>query len=188
MNKKILLHTCCGPCATASVERLLDEGWQVELFYSNSNINTPDEYKKRLEGVIKTAEYFKVGWTQDEYLHDAWLSAVKGLEAEPEKGSRCGVCFEFSLARTAVAAAAGNYSGYSTTLTISPHKNSKLLFKIGAETGNFIERDFKKKDGFGRSIELSKRLGLYRQQYCGCEFSLRQRLDQEGSTTEYMKK
>ncbi len=187
MDKKILLHTCRGPCATASVERLLDDGWEVDLYYSNSNIDTLDEYRRRLDGVIKTADYFHVNWIEDEYLHSQWLSAVEGLESEPERGSRCGVCFEFSLARTA-AAAAGNYSGYSTTLTISPHKNSKLLFNIGHEYGNYLEWDFKKKDGFKRSIELSKELGLYRQQYCGCEFSLQQRLAQDGSTTKYMKK
>ncbi|MBI9105376.1 MAG: epoxyqueuosine reductase QueH [Spirochaetales bacterium] len=169
-DKKLLLHTCCGPCATASVERLLDEGWAVDLFYSNSNILSYDEYQRRLEGVLKIAGYFKVGLVEDEYDHDAWLCEIKGLEAEPEKGSRCGVCFEYSLGRTA--AVSGGYSGWATTLTISPHKNSKLIFEIGKKAGGFIEYDFKKKNGFARSIELSKKLDLYRQQYCGCEFSM----------------
>jgi hypothetical protein len=170
MNKKILLHTCCGPCATASVERLLEEGWQVDLFYSNSNIATEDEYRRRLEGVVKTADFFNVNWIADEYLHDAWLSGITGMESEPEKGRRCGVCFNYSLGRTS--AAASGYDGFSTTLTISPHKNSKLIFEIGNSAGKFVEYDFKKKNGFKRSIELSKKLELYRQQYCGCEFSM----------------
>jgi len=170
-DKKILLHTCCGPCATASVERLLEDGWEVDLFYSNSNINTPDEYRRRLDGVIKTADYFGLQWHEDEYLHDAWLKTVEGFENEPERGRRCGLCFKYSLSRTAAASICG-YNGYSTTLTISPHKNSKLLFEIGNSEGNFIEYDFKKKNGFFRSIELSKQLELYRQQYCGCEFSM----------------
>ena len=186
-EKKILLHVCCGPCATASIERLLEDGWKVDLFYSNSNISPRDEYDKRLEGVKKTAEYFGVGWSEDQYDHDAWLSAVAGFEAEPERGARCGICFEFGLGRTAEKARQLGYDGFTSTLSISPHKNSRVLFSAGhaAETGKaepegvlesrpvFVEYDFKKKNGFKRSTDLAIEIGLYRQNYCGCEFSIR---------------
>lgn len=171
-GKKILLHVCCGPCATASIERLLADDWIVDLFYSNSNIATREEYLKRLEGVIRTAEYFGVQVIEDEYRHDKWLTAVKGLEAEPERGGRCTVCFGYNLGRTAETALNG-YDGFTTTLTVSPHKNSSVIFNTGKLLGkNFIEYDFKKKDGFKRSIQLASELGLYRQNFCGCEFSV----------------
>ena len=172
-GKRILLHTCCGPCASASVERLLEDGWAVDMYYSNSNIATRDEFLKRLEGAAAVAEYFGVGFIEDGYEHLKWLAAVRGYEDQPEKGSRCGICFDFSLGRTAAYAAACGYDGFTTTLTISPHKSSDLLFRTGRSKGPFIEYDFKKKNGFARSIELSKELDLYRQQFCGCEFSIR---------------
>ena len=172
MNKgKILLHTCCGPCATASVERLLGEGWSVDMFFSNSNINSLDEYRLRLDAAADVAAHFGVKLIDDGYNHSAWLDSVRGYESEPEKGGRCAICFGYSFRRTA--AAVSGYDGFTSTLSISPHKNSAVIFKTGTEAGPFIEYDFKKKNGFGRSIELSKQLGLYRQAYCGCEFSIR---------------
>lgn len=173
VNKRILLHVCCGPCATASIERLLEDDWAVDLFYSNSNISPKDEYDKRLEGIVKTAEYFNVSWFADSYDHDSWLSAVSGLENEPERGLRCGACFNYSLGRTASRAEKDGYDGFTTSLSISPHKDSKLLFEKGYGAGKFIEYNFKKKNGYKRSIELAEDIGLYRQNYCGCEFSIR---------------
>ena len=178
---RMLLHVCCGPCATSSIERLLNDGWKVDLFYSNSNIYPRVEYEKRLEGVKKTAEYFGIEWFADDYSHEDWLEAVRGYENEPEKGRRCARCFGYSLSRTAERAGAGGYSGFCTTLTVSPHKISKVLFSEGHsaaaavedENCRYIEYDFKKKDGYKRSIELAKEIGLYRQNYCGCEFSMR---------------
>lgn len=172
-DKKILLHVCCGPCATASIERLLEDDWIVDLFYSNSNISPKDEYDKRLEGVKLTAEYFGLEWIADEYKHEDWLAAVAGLEAEPERGERCGVCFGYSFTRAALYAESGGYDGFTTSLSISPHKDSKLLFEKGFGAGKFIEYNFKKKDGYKRSLELADEIGLYRQNYCGCEFSIR---------------
>ncbi len=171
-SDRILLHVCCGPCATSSIERLLEDDWKVDLFYSNSNISTYDEYLKRLEGVMKVADYFKIDWFEDEYMHPSWLKAVAGLEAEPERGRRCDRCFGFSLARTAFIAEQGQYKGFTSTLSVSPHKNSARLFEAGKTAGNYIEYDFKKKDGYKRSIELAGELGLYRQNFCGCEFSI----------------
>ena len=172
-KRKILLHVCCGPCATASIERLLSDGWEVDLFFSNSNLASIDEYYLRLEAAEKTAEHFGLKLTADEYDHDAWLDAVKGLEAEPEKGGRCSVCFAFSLERTARAAESDTYDGFTTSLSISPHKNSSVIFSNGRAAGDFIEYNFKKNEGFKRSIELSEQLDLYRQDFCGCEFSIR---------------
>ena len=177
-GKRMLLHVCCGPCATSSAERLLNEGWEVDLFYSNSNIFPESEYDKRLEGVRRTAEWFGLKWFEDRYDHEDWLAAVAGYESEPEKGARCGICFGYSLNRTAESAAAGGYDGFCTTLTVSPHKVSGVLFQKGAAVAGekgvrFHEYDFKKKDGYKRSILLSDKIGLYRQNYCGCEFSMR---------------
>ena len=170
-SQRILLHVCCGPCATASIERLIEDGWQVDLFFSNSNILSRAEYDKRLESAEKTAEYFKLKLLNDAYDHQLWLNAIKGLEDEPERGARCSVCFGYSLRRTAEAADAGGYDGFTTTLSISPYKDSSVLFSSGNSAGRFIEYNFKKKDGFKRSLELSKELNLYRQGFCGCEFS-----------------
>ena len=172
-RKKILLHVCCGPCATASIERLLEDDWSIDLYYSNSNISPPEEYAKRLDGVIKTADYFGLNWIEDKRDHDAWLKSVEGLENEPERGARCAACFTYSLGRAAAFSAAEAYDGYTTSLSISPHKDSMLLFDIGKAAGNFIEYNFKKRDGYRRSIALAKEIGLYRQNYCGCEFSIR---------------
>ena len=178
-RKRILLHVCCGPCATASIERLVEDGWIVDLYYSNSNISPREEYLKRLEGVQKTAEYYRLKIIEDEYNHDAWLSSVKGFENEPERGDRCAVCFGYSLGRTAAYAASRAYEGFTTSLSISPYKDSKTLFRIGDEAGGFIEYNFKKREGYKRSIELAEKIGLYRQHYCGCEFSYRDLLKRQ---------
>jgi predicted adenine nucleotide alpha hydrolase (AANH) superfamily ATPase len=175
-NKEmILLHICCAPCGSASVERLLRENREVTLFFSNSNIFPKEEYLKRLKYAEKLASHFNVPLIKDDYEHDRWLIFIAGLEDEPEKGSRCRKCFYFNLENTARKAAGLGIKEFTTTLTISPHKDSGLIFEAGGTFEGFREYDFKKKDGFRRSIELSKELDLYRQDYCGCEFSLADR-------------
>lgn len=170
---KILLHTCCGPCASASLERLLEEKHDVTLFFSNSNIAPEAEFYKRAKYAQQLADAFKTKLIVDEYDHKAWLSFIKGFESEPEKGLRCPLCFEFSMNRTQLACEKYGFNHFSTTLTVSPHKNSKILLKTGEQFADYYHVDFKKRDGFKRSIELSEELGLYRQSYCGCEFSMR---------------
>ena len=170
---KILVHICCAPCATASVERVLLDGFEPVLFFCNSNIWPRDEYEKRLSAARVLAEKLEVVIEEDQYDHDAWLEKIQGLENEPEKGARCLKCFEFSLARTAELAARLGIPKFCTTLTVSPHKVSRLIFEIGAQFAGFEPIDFKKKDGFMRSLQLSKEMELYRQNYCGCEFSIR---------------
>ncbi|MGN0854115.1 MAG: epoxyqueuosine reductase QueH [Kiritimatiellia bacterium] len=172
---KVLLHTCCGPCASACVPRLKAEGHEVTMFYSNSNIDTAGEFEKRRVAAARLAAADGVELVVDDYDHAAWLEAVaKGLESEPEKGARCAKCFRFSLSRTAKFAAAHGYEAFTSSLTVSPHKDSSVVFAQGdALSPDFLSADFKKKEGFKLSVRRAKELGLYRQTYCGCEFSRR---------------
>jgi len=170
-KKDILLHVCCAPCAAPCCERLLDEGYGVTLFFSNSNIDSFSEYEKRLGEVRRLADIMNIFLELDEYDHSSWLDSVKGLEAEPEKGLRCTQCFNYNLKRSSVRAEALGIGSFATTLTVSPHKNSKTIFDAGSALPGFVPIDFKKNNGFARSMELSKKYNFYRQNYCGCEFS-----------------
>lgn len=172
-DKKILLHVCCANCATACVESLKADGYEIALFFSNSNIDTREEFDKRAQDARKLAHHTGLTIYEDPYRHDLWLDAIKGLEKEPEKGARCRKCFEFNLARVAEKSGKLGFPSFTTTLTVSPHKISRVIFEIGQYFKGFCDIDFKKKDGFKRSLEQSRKLGLYRQDYCGCEFSKR---------------
>lgn len=168
----VLLHVCCAGCAAACIDRLLANGYHVSLFYSNSNINTEDEFLKRREDALKLSTITGLKIYEDPYDHQAWLKVISGFENEPEKGERCKRCFEYNLGRTAQKAAELNIPHFTTTLTVSPHKISKVLFSIGERFPGFLPLDFKKQDGFKRSMELSRKYEFYRQSYCGCEFSI----------------
>ncbi|MBR6470462.1 MAG: epoxyqueuosine reductase QueH [Victivallales bacterium] len=172
--RPLLLHCCCGPCSTACVERLLAEGRACRLYFSNSNLDSEGEFNLRLENLRKVAVHYGLGEVQiDAYDHRGWLSQVSqvpGYAQCREGGARCAKCFAWSLSRAAQAAAAQGMN-FATSLTVSPHKNSRMLLSIGAEHSHFEPYDFKKSDGFLRSLRLSRQLGLYRQSYCGCEFS-----------------
>lgn len=182
-KRRILLHSCCGPCSTACIERLLPD-YNVTIFYYNPNITDRDEYEKRKANQIKFIEAFnedvpeedRVIFIEGEYLPEDFFDVAKGLEDCPEGGERCTECFKLRLDRTAKAATVMGYPIFGTTLTVSPHKNYQLISAIGTELADvyeleFLDMDFKKKAGFQRSIELSKKYELYRQNYCGCEFS-----------------
>ena len=186
----VLLHACCGPCASACEPQLKEEGHDVVLFFSNCNIDTREEFEKRLAEVRKLAAADGVAVVADDYDHADWLEQVaKGFEREPEKGARCARCFRYSLARAAAWAAAHGFDAFTTSLTVSPHKVSPVVFAAGQDAAwtvstatcgggaaaapKFLEVDFKKKNGFLRSLKRSEELGLYRQSYCGCEFSKR---------------
>jgi predicted adenine nucleotide alpha hydrolase (AANH) superfamily ATPase len=171
---RLLLHICCAPCATHAVRRL-GEDYAVTGFFSNSNIAPREEYERRLDNARRLAALCGIPLLEDGYDHDAWRETVRGLEDEPERGRRCAACFRFNLARTAAYAAAHGFDRFTTTLTISPHKDSRAIFAIGRSLGPFLEVDLKKQDGFLKSRELSREYGLYRQDYCGCEFSARGR-------------
>jgi epoxyqueuosine reductase len=170
-QETILLHVCCAPCSTAVVERLQEQGYDVNLFFSNSNIHPKEEYEKRLEEARKIASIKGLELIVDQYDHQSWLYHIQGLENEPERGKRCLKCFEYNLGRTAVMAQQLGIPGFTTTLTVSRHKPSREIFSIGSTLQGFLALDFKKQDGYARSIALAKQLELYRQGYCGCEFS-----------------
>lgn len=172
-KEEILLHVCCAPCAAPCCERLLDEGRKVTLFFSNSNIDTGDEFEKRLGEIRRLADIMDVFLEVDGYEHGSWLDSVKGLENEPEKGRRCVQCFKYNLKRSAERASTLGIGSFATTLTVSPHKNSKTIFEAGSAFSGFAPLDFKKNNGFARSVELARKYNFYRQSYCGCEFSKR---------------
>ncbi len=169
---QILLHCCCAPCGSGAVERLLADGHMVTLFFSNSNIAPESEYNLRLEAMKKLAQIYHLELIVDHYEHDLWLTQVaQGFENEPEKGARCPRCFSFALTRTNQFS--DDFDGFCTSLTISPHKNSKTIFECGRKFDKFVPYDFKKQNGFKLSCDLTAKYQLYRQCYCGCEFSLK---------------
>ena len=148
-------------------------GREVVLYFSNFNIYPEAEYRKRLEHARKLASQMDLVIEEDQYDYMRWRTHIQGLEDEPEKGKRCEKCFEFSLARTSRMAERLGIERFATTLTLSRHKVSRVIFEIGKQFPRFEPIDFKKKGGFLRSIELSQEYDLYRQNYCGCEFSRR---------------
>lgn len=185
---RVLLHTCCGPCACACVPRLKAEGHNVALFFSNSNLDTEEEFARRAAAARVLAEADDVPIVLDAYDHALWLADVAaGFEHEPEKGRRCDRCFRFSLMRTFEYAASNGYEAVATSLTVSPHKVSARVIAAGEDAAwccatkscggsaaaapLLLKEDFKKKDGFKHSLARAAELGLYRQSYCGCEFS-----------------
>ena len=190
MNKKrkILLHSCCAPCSTSVIERLTDF-YDITIIYYNPNIYPEEEYLKRKSEQIRfiktlNQKYpeFKVGFLDCDYESEKFYEAVKGLEREPEGGKRCPVCFRLRLEKVAKLAKNLDFDLFGTTLTVSPHKDAELINMIGEALQNkydvkFLKANFKKGDGYKRSIEISKQLDLYRQRYCGCEFALKNDTD-----------
>ncbi len=172
---KVVLHSCCGPCATACVARLKALGHEVVMHFANSNIDTKEEYERRLRAAREVAAAEGVELVAAPYDHQKWLDEVAaGFEAEPERGARCDRCFRYNLAETARFAAERALDAFTTSLTVSPHKVSERIFAAAAEVGGeveFLPENFKKHDGFKHSLRRSAELGLYRQSYCGCEFS-----------------
>lgn len=176
-EKTLLLHCCCGPCSTTCVKRLIEEGYNVVLWFSNDNIYPESEFVKRRENLLIVAEYYGLKVINKPYDHNSWLNTIKGYESEREGGLRCGFCFDYNLRTTEKKAKELGIKYFATTLTVSRYKNSKRIFKIGEILEGFSPLDFKKKGGYEESIKLSKSLNLYRQHYCGCEFSLKEALD-----------
>lgn len=175
MKKKLLLHSCCGPCSTVVIERLKDD-YNLVVFYFNPNIEPFEEYQKRKLEQQKVCQHFGVNFVDFDYDNKGWHKAVEGLEKEKEGGARCEKCFFVRLLKTAQFAKENKFDVFATTLSVSPHKSTIVINKVGVEISNQLEIDFlpesfKKKDGYLRSINLSKDLNLYRQNYCGCLFS-----------------
>ena len=170
---KLLLHACCAPCATACLEQVKD-AFITTAYYYNPNIAPKQEYDKRAQELQKIWDDVLV----EEYDSAPFYRASKGKEGEKEGGARCVECFRLRLEKTAETAAAGGYEYISTTLTVSPHKNAQLLNEIGESAAKkhgvkWLPCDFKKNNGYARSVALSRADGLYRQDWCGCEFSRR---------------
>ena len=169
---KLVLHCCCAPCSSAVLERLA-EYFDLTMYYFNPNIYPESEYNLRAE------EFTKLGVSiiKEEYNHQEFLSIVQGLEQELEGGDRCKVCIDYRMRRTFEFAKKNNYNVVTTTLSISPHKDADFINSVGErlekEFGiKYLHADFKKRNGYLRSIEICRDKGIYRQDYCGCEFSL----------------
>ena len=176
--KKVLLHICCAGCASASIERLRNDGYWVEGFFYNPNIHPLAEYKRRKDDLLLIEKAFGISINIGEYNPKEWFALCGKYKDEPEGGYRCSLCYKLRLMRTYREAKERGFDFFTTTLTISPHKKSFFINRLGKEIGtdSYLEYDFKKKEGFKRSIEISRNLGLYRQNYCGCVFSLKERL------------
>ncbi len=173
--KKMLLHSCCGPCSTAVIERLKDE-YDLTIYYYNPNIDCEEEFVHRLSEEKRYCDLQGIAVLEDGYDGEEFLKRTKGLEREKEGGARCPICFKLRLEKTAIKAKELGFDCFGTTLTVSPHKNAEIINAVGKEverqTGlEFIEGNYKKRDGFKRSIILSKQYNLYRQNYCGCKYS-----------------
>ena len=177
----LLLHACCAPCSSYCIE-YLSQYFEITVFFYNPNLNEEEEYRRRVNEEIRFIKSFKtkypVHFLEGAYEPDRYLELVKGLEKEPEGGKRCLKCFELRLYESALKTKELGLDYFTTTLTISPLKNAAVLNSIGeacaAKTGTrFLPSDFKKKNGFLRSTQLSKEYDLYRQDYCGCSFSRR---------------
>ena len=178
----LLLHSCCGPCSTQVINFLKDY-FKITVYYYNPNIEPFLEYNKRKQEQIKFISAFnkenpknKIEFYEALYDNELYLKETKGLELEPEGGARCSKCFYLRMKNTAVKALENNFDYFGTTLTVSPHKNSQIINKIGEsiekEVGiKYIYGDFKKNDGYKKSIEYSKKYNLYRQDYCGCHYA-----------------
>ena len=176
---KILLHACCAPCSGAVIEALLNESVVLTVFYYNPNIHPLVEYERRKAENKRFAEKLGVPFVDADYDSPAWFARVKGLEDEPERGARCTQCFDMRLVRTALHAHENGFDGFATSLGISRHKDLTQVDASGHRaaalyTGlRYIDRNWRRQGGTERSAQIAHDEGFYRQNYCGCVFSLR---------------
>lgn len=177
----LLLHSCCAPCSSYVISFLANY-FYITILYYNPNISPRDEYEVRKKEQIRLIKEintkYSVKFMDCDYDNDLYEEKIKGLESEPERGKRCNVCFRLRLEETAKRASLNNFDYFSTTLTVSPYKNARLINEIGLDIGNrynvsYLVSDFKKNDGYKKSILLSNEYNLYRQNYCGCKYSKR---------------
>lgn len=175
-GERLLLHSCCGPCSTRCLEALADT-FRVTVLYYNPNITDGPEYAKRKSEQLRLLrETGQADFLDCDYLPQEFFDTVQGLEAEREGGARCYRCYALRIGKTARTAKENGYGWFCSTLSVSPHKNAAWLNQLGeryaAEYGvRWLPNDFKKQNGYLRSVELAKQHGLYRQNYCGCIFS-----------------
>ena len=179
----LVLHVCCGPCATVALERLVRR-FHVLAYWYNPNLWPIEEYQRRLENARRVCSHFGVELVEGPADFEAWREAVRGLEDEPEGGRRCDICVAWRLRRVAEWAAEKQAEWLTTTLTVGPQKNVERIHQIGRKIAEahgiqWLAETFRKRGGFQRSVKISRELGLYRQDYCGCEFSFRERQARE---------
>lgn len=180
---RLLLHSCCAPCSSYVLE-YLSEYFSVTVFYYNPNIFPAEEYEKRVKEqealILRLPAKHRISFLEGPYEQERFYEMAKGLELEPEGGERCFRCYHLRLLEAAQMARAGAFDYFTTTLSISPLKDAEKLNEIGEKLAReygvaYLNSDFKKRNGYKRSIELSREYGLYRQDYCGCVYSIRER-------------
>jgi hypothetical protein len=174
---RLLLHTCCGVCG-AWVPEMLSGEYLVTIFYFNPNIFPKDEYNRRQEAARLVAKKIEIEFIEGEYDHGKWLEAIRGLEQEPEGGKRCLICFDYRLSETARYAKKHGFDFFASTLTIGRNKRADIINPIGEKWAKklgikFLAEDWKKQGGQVETEKKSKEMDIYRQNYCGCEFSMR---------------
>jgi len=183
---KLLIHSCCAPCSSYCLE-ILSQYFEITVFYYNPNIYPPEEYEMRVEEQARFVEQFpakhKITFVEGAYDTNRFYDMAKGMEHLKEGGERCFACYELRLRETCEYAKAHGFDFFTTTLSISPLKNAQKLNEIGAALENeygmkYLYSDFKKQNGYKRSTEISKEYDMYRQYYCGCVFSKKQRDDE----------
>ena len=177
-DEKLLLHSCCAPCSSYCLTEI-GRKLKVTVFYYNPNLDSEEEYNLRMseqKRFISQYEYAEdTEFVEIGYENDDFEKAIKGLENQPEGGARCFVCYRLRMEKTAEYAKNNGYDYFATTLTVSPLKNAEKINAIGFELGKkygikYLPTDFKKRNGYAKSVELSKEYGLYRQNYCGCKY------------------
>ncbi|MBR4178130.1 MAG: epoxyqueuosine reductase QueH [Bacilli bacterium] len=181
--KRLLLHSCCAPCSSHVIS-FLTNYFDITILYYNPNISPIEEYNKRKEEQIRLIKEIdktnKIDIIDCDYDNNIYEKSIKGYEKCPERGDRCTICFNLRLDKTAKVAKENNYDYFCSTLTVSPYKNSILINEIGKKMEEkysikWLYSDFKKDNGYKHSIELSKKYNLYRQNYCGCKYSVREK-------------
>ena len=182
-KQKMLLHVCCAPCSTVALERLQDD-YVVTVFFFNPNIHPQIERDKRLEEMQRLAEELGFEVLAEEYAAKEWFDLMEGMEGVPEGGERCTRCFDMRLRKTAETAREKGFDIFATSLTLSPHKDAERINRLGhdiaVELGvGYYDSNFKKMNGYQHSIDLSHEYDLYRQDYCGCIFSKKEREQQK---------
>lgn len=177
IKERLLLHTCCAPCSIYIINQLLDK-FDLMVYFFNPNIFPEEEYLQRQSEIKKFCQSTKIDFYEEDYQLKRWLNFIKGYESEPERGFRCDLCFLFRLSKAAEFARVNDFDWFSTTLTMGRQKNSLQVLNAGRKAESkyrikFWDQDFKKNYGVQISDWLANRLGLYKQDYCGCVFSRR---------------
>ncbi len=177
MKEQVLCHACCAVCSAYPLQKIISDDYEPVLYFYNPNIYPKAEYERRLEELKKYCEKYNYNLIIDEDDEVVWQNFIKGYENEPEKGKRCKKCFEIRLDKTAQKAKELGVNKISTTLTVSPHKSSEMIFTVLSALKTkycieYLEFDFKKEDGFLKSMQTAKDENFYRQNYCGCRYSL----------------